>query len=116
LFSVLENESYGTIDISDGLYENMYRHSISIRIPPLEEQIKFDITYYVAPDANERHFFGIAVFLLLLVALVGLKVIDYEVNPSLAFLRPVGDHLNTLLGGIVTISLVVIGLFRNCCQ
>jgi hypothetical protein len=57
------------------------------------------------------------VFLLLgislLLALVGLNAFDYETDPALAFLRPIGDHLNAILGGIVTISLAIIGLLRN---
>jgi hypothetical protein len=113
----LVKEGFDTTDISDGLHVNTYRHSISISLPPLEEQIRFNIIYYVAPDANERHFFGIAIFLLLgisvLVALAGLKVFDYESYDALAFLKPIERYFNPLLGGIVTISLAIIGLFRN---
>jgi hypothetical protein len=96
---------------NDGLYENLYTHSLSIRLPPLEEEIVFSIRYKVIPDANERYFFAAAVFSLIGVStfltLIALHVINPEWLPTL---KQINTHINALLGGIVTVSLAAIAL------
>lgn len=99
---------------NDGLYENLYSHSLSIRLPPLDEEIVFSIRYEVLPEANERHFFVTAIFSLIAVAtfltLIALNVINPEWLPVL---KSIHTHINGLFAGIVTISLAAIGLISK---
>jgi hypothetical protein len=99
---------------NEGLYENLYSHSLSIRLPPLDEEIVFSIRYEVLPEANERHFFVTAVFSLIAVAtfltLIALNVINPEWLPVL---KSIHTHINGLFAGIVTISLAAIGLISK---
>lgn len=50
---------------ADRMYENRHVHSLSIRLPPLDEQIDFKIRYKVVPRSSERQFFQTVVFLLI---------------------------------------------------
>jgi hypothetical protein len=98
----------------DGLHDNHYRHSFSIRFPPVNEELTFRVRYEVMPDVNERHFFEVAIFSLIAISvfftLIGLQII----NPMwLWLLKPIENNLNVLLGGIVTVSIAAIGLISK---
>ena len=98
---------------ADRMYVNPYMHSLSIRLPPINEQIDFRIKYEVMPQNNERQFFKTVVFALIeasvFFTLISLHLIKAE---WLFLLKPIQQHLNTFFGGLVTISVAAIG-FSN---
>lgn len=106
-----------TLTEAEGLHKDIYRNSMSIRVPPLKEKIDFSMTYSVIPAHNERVFFVAAVFSLIglsiLFTVLGRLEIDFETYNWLFFLEPIQDNLNTLFGGLFTACLAAIGLIRN---
>lgn len=98
----------------NGLHENYYRNSLSLRFPPVNDELSFRVSYEVMPDVNERHFFGVAIFSLIILSaiftLIGLQVINSE---WLWLLKPIDKNLDTLFGGIVTVSIAAIGFINK---
>jgi hypothetical protein len=97
----------------DRMYEDLYMHSLSIRFPPLDEEIRFGIRYKVLPQNNERQFFQTVVYSLIgssvFFTLLSLGLISAEWSH---ILKPIYENLNVLFGGLVTVSVAAIG-FSN---
>jgi hypothetical protein len=98
----------------DGLYENIYPHAISIRLPSVEEEVIFRPSYYVVPDKDQRYFFLRALCLLSGLALFSGLVASKTINAdSISLVAPMYDNINAILGGIITASLAGFSLMKH---
>jgi hypothetical protein len=98
----------------DKVYIDSNTNIISIRIPPIVNETVFDFIYDVLPERSERIFYAVLVFSLavlsIVFALVGTKLFDVAIIP----LNHIYNNVNTLLGGIITVSLASISFMKKC--
>jgi hypothetical protein len=98
----------------DKVYIDGNKKIVSIRLPPVKEPLKFDMIYDVIPETNDRIFYAILVFSLIGLSIsfsvIGTKIIDISVIPF----NQIYHHINTLSGGMITVSLASIGFMKKC--
>jgi len=110
----LENDKPINLTKSDGVYINGDNNNLSIRIPPFSNATSFNMIYDVIPEKGDRIFYAILVFFLIGLStsfsLIGTQIIDTSIIPF----NHIYFHINTLLGGIITVSLASIGFMKKC--
>lgn len=111
--TVLEGNVHRTLTDKDGLHQNNYGHSISIRIPPLINEVNFEINYYIKPNSHEVKFIIFAIITLIafstIVSLISTKIVDDPFIPIFT----IKTYDNHLFGFIFTISFAAMGLIRK---
>ena len=91
-------------------------NNLSIRIPSFNNATSFNMIYDVVPEKSDIIFYTILVFSLIglstFFSLIGTRIIDTSILP----LNQIYFHINTLLGGIITVSLASIGFMKKMCH
>jgi len=121
-FEILEKHKVkedGSLQELDKVYIDGHENVISVRIPSTVEPVRFKMIYDVVPKRNEKIFYSSLlislVTLSVLFLLLNTKIIDSE-SINLAGVLPLNqiyNNLNPLLGGVVTISAVIVGFMRS---
>jgi hypothetical protein len=111
--TVLEGKKQRTLTEKDGIHENNYGHSISIRIPPVIHEVNFEINYFIKPNPHEVNFIAVAILSLIalsiIVSLISTKILDYPFSA----ISTIKLYDNYIFGFMFTISFAAMGLIRN---
>lgn len=110
---MISNSHITSLGKEQGVYVDNNKRFISIRIPPVEEKTKFEMFYDVVPKKSERNFNVILLSMLtgisLIATLISTGIIQ---NIDVIVIKQIFAHANTIFGGIITISMAIIGIFR----
>ena len=104
---------FRTLSKDDGFHQNEYKHTISIRIPPVKEEVNFKISYFVKPNPHETNFFIAAILSLIALSIIFAITAIITVDFGHSIIAAVKSHVNTLFGGIITVSIAAIGYIRK---